>query len=533
MDQVAFQNTFFSIAVISAVLLFIAGMWVFYSRRHESKLQAFGAVITASFLWIISLAFYTRSTDPALQLFLVRVLYAVGTIIPMALLWLAGAYFARPAVFRQMTLPLGLAALSAVWFSFGYQLVPFLNGRHDAARLVLTLYFTVFAVAALTAFVLASRNNRHLDQAALTAVVFGAVLVISTSFNLMFAGDFSPVIEWLAVVFMVAGLGIMIVFVADLALLVDLRLVGAEILVIMTMAVFMADLVASADNPLEFAFRLAVFILLIALAALMTRNLFLNVRRLHHNEELREQIIRINGRLIEADRQKTKFVSFVAHQLRSPLTGIRVYLDMARNGQFGEIPAELDQVLVNNIDALDRLLKTTQTFLDVTKIELGKVDLVKVPVAPYQLVARVAKEVEPLAQRKGLVLKTEVNPTLPPIVCDPTYIFHALANLVDNAIKYTEHGQVTVHYAVDHGEAVFTVTDTGIGLADKDRDSLFGIFERGVSVVNLESKGEGLGLYIIKQFVEAHGGRVFFESPGRGHGSTFGFRLPLKDDRRG
>jgi signal transduction histidine kinase len=231
--------------------------------------------------------------------------------------------------------------------------------------------------------------------------------------------------------------------------------------------------------------------------------------------------------LIEADRNKTEFVALVAHQLQSPLSGIHIYLEMARNGDFGELTPELDKILKDNIEVIDRLLATNETFLDVTKIDLGRVELIKSSTDLVDLSRRVVGELGPRAKQKGLSIRLETPFNQFIVKCDATYIHHALTNLVDNAVKYTESGGVTVSLLQEGQRVKIMVTDTGRGMVEKDMDRLFGVFQRGMAAVDLQAKGAGLGLYIVKQFIEAHGGRVFFSSPGAGQGSVFGFELTL------
>jgi signal transduction histidine kinase len=532
MAGVAFVQGFFGAAVSVALVAAFEGAWLFMKRRGHQRTQALAAVLWSVSLWLIAMAFMGRPGQPEAMLFWTRCIHAATPMVPMSLLWLGASYLPSPKAFSEMRFPLALAVVASVWFSYGSGLVPFLHGPQDSGRLVLAAYFVAFAIASLVTMVVAARHDRHDDNHSMAAVLFGSVIIISSVFNLVFDGGvlFAGG-EWVSWGLLTAGLVVLTVFAAGMKMLVDLRLIGAELIVLLVLGLFAADLVASSGNWFEFAFRAVVFSMLLVFAGLMTRGLVRNTQRLRQNDELHEQLIRMNGRLIEADKQKTKYVSFVSHQLQSPLAGIHIYLNMIKDGQFGAVSDELRQVVEANLDVLDRLIHTTQNFLNVTKIELGKVDLVRVPVAPADLVSRVVREMRPLAEKKGLKLETDVDPSLSAVTCDPTYVFHVLVNLVDNAVKYTPSGVVRVSFVAKDGWAEFRVKDTGMGLSDKDRATLFNIFERGESAIQMEARGEGLGLYIMRQFVDAHCGETFFESDGIGRGSTFGFRLPAEADK--
>jgi two-component system phosphate regulon sensor histidine kinase PhoR len=148
------------------------------------------------------------------------------------------------------------------------------------------------------------------------------------------------------------------------------------------------------------------------------------------------------------------------------------------------------------------------------------------------LITRTVAEMRPAIDAKGLALEVAIDPSVTTAVCDSSKIFHALVNFIDNATKYTEKGTVAVRAHVDNDWLVVEVTDTGIGMDPTDRARLFHLFERGISAVKLESSGQGLGLYIVKNIVEAHHGNVFIESAGKGKGSTFGFRIPLVTEKK-
>jgi len=251
------------------------------------------------------------------------------------------------------------------------------------------------------------------------------------------------------------------------------------------------------------------------------------IRQQQRNEVMQEQVIVMNRRLVEADRLKTKFVSLVADQLHSPLTSLHSYTELALRGEFGKLPERMREVLQSNIETLNRLMGTSKTFLDVGRIETGELKVYKSDTSIGSIVTRLATESEPLAKRKGLTFRTVVPANLPLVPCDSGAVYHALMNLADNAIKYTEHGKVTVTASVSGGFIEIRVTDTGIGLTDEEIKSVRRIFKSGMSAVKLESRGEGLGVFIAKQIVDAHGGQMIVDSVGRDGGSTFGFTLPL------
>jgi signal transduction histidine kinase len=375
--------------------------------------------------------------------------------------------------------------------------------------------------------------RKQIAQTALATIIGGSLLSFGAIFLEMYAAPaLSFFVEpWVlnAVSSATLIIGISIISLAGIGKRPDLQLryTGIELILLLLLVVFTAGIVISAATPFEFTFRFVLLLLLVIYGAMALRTFAREMWRLKEIESLHDRLTQLNAVLMRADRLKTRFVSFASHQLRAPLGGIRGYLDMMNRGDFGAMTDPQKRVIGLNLDAVNRLTQTIEMFLDVTKIELGKLDLYVTPTALGDVITKSVAEMKPLADKKGLVIKLEIPATLPMVQCDSAKIFHVMANFIDNAIKYTPTGSVTVRAREEGGFLVVEVVDTGIGMDQTDRSRLFHLFERGISAVKLESSGEGLGLYIVKNIIDAHGGTVFIESAGKEKGSTFGFRLPL------
>ncbi len=226
----------------------------------------------------------------------------------------------------------------------------------------------------------------------------------------------------------------------------------------------------------------------------------------------------------EAERMRSAFVATVSHELRSPLTAISGYTDTLLSAgpwdsstqrEFLEIIAQSAARLANLVDNL----------LDAAKVEAGVLQLEREPVR----VERIAERV--LAQRRALnplhPLQLDVERELPLAEADPVRVEQVLANLVDNAIKYSpDGGPISVSIATNAGMLRIRVSDRGVGVSQEQAKRLFERFYRAEGSLRRTTRGVGLGLYICRSLVEAHGGRIWVESqPGRG--STFWFTLPI------
>jgi PAS domain S-box-containing protein len=229
---------------------------------------------------------------------------------------------------------------------------------------------------------------------------------------------------------------------------------------------------------------------------------------------------------VEADRAKSEFVSTVSHELRTPMTAIKGYTDLLFGGAVGPLndsQKHFLSVIKNNTDRLTALIND---LLDISRIESGRVRFEPTPVKLGEIVAGVVEAMAARAQQKGLTLSYEVDAGLPEVMGDHDRLYQVLTNLVGNAINYTVEGSVHVE-ALNVGTAVqVNVRDTGIGIKKEDIGRIFDRFFRSDDSFVQESSGTGLGLPIVKMFVEMHGGRVWVDTE-LGKGSTFTFILPV------
>jgi PAS domain S-box-containing protein len=225
----------------------------------------------------------------------------------------------------------------------------------------------------------------------------------------------------------------------------------------------------------------------------------------------------------QLDLMKSDFVATVSHDLRAPLTFMRGYTTMMPMvGVLNDKQKEFNEKILAGIEQMTKLI---DDLLDLGRIEAG-VGLAKEPCRLDDIVQNVVESLNPVAANKGLSLSVDVPRDLPLISGDPTLLRQAVANLVDNAIKYTPSGgQVNVRVFTENGKFAVAVSDTGVGIAPADQAHLFEKFFRVRQRGSTHVKGSGLGLAIVKSIVERHGGRVWMESR-LGKGSTFYLEVP-------
>ncbi len=261
-------------------------------------------------------------------------------------------------------------------------------------------------------------------------------------------------------------------------------------------------------------------------------------------KERSAELEHLSFELARANRAKSEFLANVSHELRTPLAAIVGFVDLLRDGSYGELgprmvgPVERIQASAEHLQAL------VDQILDLAKLSAGRLDVLREPLSLRAFVIDVASEVEPLVIEKGLALSIQVPATLPRVSTDPTHLRQILVNLLGNAVKFTATGGITVRatYVPDGAVSEYTrvtakrpllaaggnwialqVIDTGVGIADKDQERIFEEFEQVAagSRRDSERRGTGLGLSITRRLARLLDGDITLESePGRGAAFT-------------
>jgi signal transduction histidine kinase len=245
-----------------------------------------------------------------------------------------------------------------------------------------------------------------------------------------------------------------------------------------------------------------------------------------HNARLFREIQEKGRQLELASKYKSQFLASMSHELRTPMNAVLGYTRMLLMNVYGELPEKVKDVH-HRIDKSGRhLLGLINDVLDFSKIEAGQLTLSTSPYSIRDVVQAVIGSTQPLATEKHLSLKVTVPPDLPPALGDERRITQVLLNLVGNAIKFTDSGEVRIEAQSADGSVLVSVSDTGPGIAETDQKNIFEEFHQAQSATTKKG-GTGLGLAIAKRIVELHGGKIWVESE-VGKGSKFTFTLPIK-----
>lgn len=258
------------------------------------------------------------------------------------------------------------------------------------------------------------------------------------------------------------------------------------------------------------------------------------VERLADHAAIAIDNARLFKRVQDANDAKTRFISFVSHELKQPMTSITGYSDLLIKGVGGELDPQQKQfirVIQKNADRMNRIV---QDLLDISRIESGRLQLEMGPVMPEEVISEAVQAFEQEISAKSQELEVVIESDLPTVPGDRERLIQVLTNLISNANKYTpEQGQITlkVETQANHGQTSvrWSVRDTGIGMTDEERRQLFTKYFRSQRDAVRNVPGTGLGLVITQSIIEMHGGEMHVESE-LNRGSTFSFTVPISPE---
>lgn len=241
-----------------------------------------------------------------------------------------------------------------------------------------------------------------------------------------------------------------------------------------------------------------------------------------------EELKNSNRQLAKLDQIKDDFIAMSSHQLRTPLTSVKGYLSLVLEGDAGALTPEQEQALGEAFRASETMARMINDFLNLSRLQTGRFNFYKKPADLSKILRQEFRIAEDLAKVYKRHLELKIEAKLPDqMLIDASKIAQAIANLLDNAIYYTKpDGQISVELKQGDDCLELMIKDDGIGVELGERSGIFQRFYRTSLAKKQRPGGSGIGLYIVKEIIEAHGGEVFY-LPNQPRGSIFGFRLPI------
>ncbi|MDB5238465.1 MAG: multi-sensor signal transduction histidine kinase [Candidatus Kaiserbacteria bacterium] len=293
--------------------------------------------------------------------------------------------------------------------------------------------------------------------------------------------------------------------------LLNIKVLATEVVAFLLSVTSLIE-IANSRSAGETVFRMSVFVLVLSFSVLMVRSIIREV-------EQREEIQRLSE-------EKSEFMTFASHEIRNPITAMRGYASLIMDGTTGEVSPKTKEVAETILIQGNDVLNLIAQYLSKSKMELGQIEFAKAPFDMSAIVSSIADGYKPHANKKGLTLETRFDPAQKyMVVGDEGKVKEVIGNIVDNSLKYTPKGGITISVE-RHGVAIrATVSDTGVGIDPAVLPQLFKKFSRAdAQKVNL--LGTGVGLYLAKTFIEAQGAHIWAESDGKDKGSRFIIEFP-------
>ena len=313
--------------------------------------------------------------------------------------------------------------------------------------------------------------------------------------------------------------------------MLDVKIVAAEmisaaLLLINAVQIFLAG------SFLDFGFRVVTFLFVGVFVVMLIHSVRAEVERRDMLQKLSAQLAEANAHLQEVDKLKSEFISIASHQLRTPISVIKGYLSLLLEGAYGACTPIATEKIRQMFAMNERLVHMVNNMLNVSRIEKDKIEFNCASFDVGDLIRQTIGELTLTAEKKGLTLAFASPPAKPVrVFADPERLREVLGNLIDNAIKYSESGNIELRLKTraKDGVAVITIKDQGLGMSPEDQKHVFEKFFRAKEPAVAHQAGTGLGLYICARFLRGMGGDIWIESSEFGKGSTFAIGIPLRE----
>ena len=323
--------------------------------------------------------------------------------------------------------------------------------------------------------------------------------------------------------------------------LFNIRVITTELFTF-TIWIFLLVRTLLSEAQQELIVNLSLLVMVVIFGIFLIRSVVKEIKQKEQIEIMAEKVRgayevekKAKEALASLDNVKNQFIMASQHHLRTPLTSMRGYLELLLEGHYGKVSPKIKEILQRFKLSSERLIKIINEFLDISQFQLGKEVIMPKPGNDLEpILKEIIEELHYETDARGLYLKLE-KPTLrqaqgkiPKITADSEKLKIALFNIVDNGIKYTKKGGVTITVKRTDAKVQITVKDTGAGISKEEQEGLFErLFERGKEASRLHGTGRGIGLYIAYHIIKAHKGRIWVESEGKDKGSAFFVELPV------
>lgn len=534
------ENCYFDIPTLiyyshvpTAVTMFLLGLFVYVRNKESLSANLLFFVALFFSLWVAGDLIIWISPDSRMVMFWWSLINLFEVIVSMSTLYFTYAFLEKKdAPFWTKLSAVGLLLPFMLLIPTEWNLSGFDSVSCEANQGSLVNYFyllegtfSLFLVVYLIQKVVRT-SKEHRKQAMVFS--FGVIL-----FLLSFSGAniiASITDDWHVLQYGLVGAPLFAAFLAFLIVryqAFNVKLLGAQALVV--------GLILLIGSQFFFIEELKGYLLVgvtmllaIIFGIILIRSVQQEVKRKEELQELSDRLVVANAELHRLDNAKSEFISIASHQLRTPLTAVKGFVSLLLEGAYGRLEPSVADTLNKVYLANARLMNLVENLLNISRIEAGRIQYQFALTKLEDILTELHELFILAAHEKGLRLGISLPKTsLPMLSLDGAKIREVISNVIDNSIKYTEKGEVLVAVEQKGSKVIVTVSDTGVGIDPDDLPRLFRKFERGKDAARVNVSSTGLGLYVGKNFIEAHGGTIRAESAGKGKGTRFILELPV------
>jgi signal transduction histidine kinase len=540
-----FENLIYYSHFFSAIPALSIGLLVFIKDRKSlvSKLLFFNTILFSVWVYFDLILWATEKPDYTMFFWSLIVLVEI-------LIYGTSLYFIQVFIdekdisfIKKIIILLIISPVIVLLFT-RYNLInfDFTNCDRGATEGMIATYYTYFVEILFTGWIilfaiLRYRKSEKEKKRRIFLVTMGIFFFLFLFSLGNIVGSFTE--DWRIPHYGLFGMPIFVGFLAYLIVkykVFNVKLIASQALIIGLVIGIGAQFffIQNTTNQILTGITLAIAIIF---GYQLVRSVKLEVERKEELEKLSTQLAGANDQLHQLDKAKSEFISIASHQLRTPLTAIKGFVSLLLEGTYGQVPetqkAALEKVYISN----ERLVQLVEDLLNISRIESGRMEFDFQDGQIEDLVTEAVNTLDLSAKNKGLYLGWKKPAQLfPKIKIDITKVKEVVSNMIDNSIKYTQKGGVTVrtekgsffdHDTMEQKNIVrVIVSDTGIGMDKEDIENIFNKFVRGKEISHYHTDGTGLGMFIAKKVAEAHQGKIWAESAGKGMGSRFILELP-------
>ncbi len=516
------------------IVAFLLGIFVYLSNRQQIENRIFFAAMIFFGSWVFLDQVFWAANRADVIMFVWTIIVLIEPMVHICMLYLAYLLLTgRDMPFTQKLIAflIFLPQIFLVPTTFTLSSFDIANCLPNESTFAYYSYTieTIF-ILWITLFAISSLRNVHVQRsrrerlAIMTGII--AFLVSFTGGNLY--GSISD--DWTIGAIGLFGMTLLSGFFAYSIVkyqTFNVKLISTQALVMSLVFMSGAQVFLAKSLPNRIVTGITCSLMLI-LGIFLIREVKKEVQRKEELEVLSKELALANTELKRLDESKSEFISIASHQLRTPLTAIRGFLALLVEGAYGKLEPKIEQTIQKVTVANNRLMSLVENLLNISRIEAGRIQYQFAPTHIEDIVNELDDMFILAAKEKGIHFKVEkpAKP-LPLLSLDAAKIREVISNMIDNAIKYTQTGSITVSYE-QHPECVaVVVADTGMGIDPNDMPHLFKKFERGSQAERVNVSSTGLGLFVGRKFAEAHGGTITAHSEGKGKGAKFILELPI------